>query len=49
MLYVTAYILSHLELPIYIYFVNAFGEHREVEIAIDYEMKLKLWTYGLDT
>ena len=42
MQYATTYIMHHVELHLYIYCREAFGKHFDIQIAIDYEMKLKI-------
>ena len=39
--YATTYILYHVELHFWFIYMKAFGEHCAIQIAIDYEMKLK--------
>ena len=42
MQYATTYVMCRAELHLYIYCRKAFGEHFDIQIAIDYEMKLKI-------
>ena len=43
MLYATSYILHRVELHLYIYYRKVFGEHYDIHIVIDYDMKLRIY------